>query len=116
LTELEVDHFFLSNLHWVLGIKNITPKRRVTFMRTPEKKEIMYLMTYDQQIWKGVSRRKPVNNILADGLAASMVRQKPMSGKAARALFERNQRREAEEDKGQVSDTGEPSIFAYGVA
>ncbi|KAF7591664.1 hypothetical protein BBP40_001241 [Aspergillus hancockii] len=96
LTELEVDQFFLSNLHWVLGIKNITPKRRVTFMRTPTKEEL----TYDQRIWKGVSKRKPVNGILADGLAASMVRQRPMSGKAARALFERNQRAGDDEDEG----------------
>ncbi|KAE8383809.1 hypothetical protein BDV26DRAFT_1728 [Aspergillus bertholletiae] len=94
LTELELDQFFLSNLRWVLGIKNITPKTRVVFMRTPERAEILYLMTYDQRIWKGVSRRQPVKNILTDTLADSMLRQKPMTGKATQALFNRQQRQE----------------------
>ncbi|KAE8354605.1 hypothetical protein BDV28DRAFT_78290 [Aspergillus coremiiformis] len=100
LTELELDQFFLSSLHWVLGIKNITPKRKMTFSRTPERKEILYLMTYDQRIWKGVSRRKPVRNLLTDTLAVSMVEQKPITVKSARALLEEHHRRE----NGEVRD------------
>ncbi|KAE8395094.1 hypothetical protein BDV23DRAFT_116442 [Aspergillus alliaceus] len=92
LTELELDQFFLSNLHWVLGIKNITPKTRMTFSRTPKQAEIQYLMTYDRRIWIDISRRQPVCNTLTDTLALSMVKQTPMRGKATRALFERHQR------------------------
>lgn len=94
LMELELDQFFLSNLQWVLGIKNITPRRRMEFMKTPDRAEIAYLMTYDRRIWQGVSRRKPVTNILTQTLTRSMLKQRPMTAKAVRALFDRHQRGE----------------------
>ncbi|KAE8137725.1 hypothetical protein BDV38DRAFT_246117 [Aspergillus pseudotamarii] len=94
LMELELDQFFLSNVQWVLGMKNITPKRRIAFMKTPDRAEIAYLMTYDQRIWQGVSRRQLVRNILADTLAESMLRRRPMRAKALRALFDKHLRRE----------------------
>ncbi|GAB1192463.1 hypothetical protein APSETT444_001655 [Aspergillus pseudonomiae] len=100
LMELELDQLFLSNLQWVLGIKNITPKRRMAFMKTPDRAEIAYLMTYDRRIWQGVSRRQPVSNILTHTLAKSMLKQRPMTAKAVRALFDRQQRGE----NGDVSD------------
>ena len=64
------------------------------FMKTPDRAEIAYLMTYDRRIWQGVSRRKPVTNILTQTLTRSMLKQRPMTAKAVRALFDRHQRGE----------------------
>ena len=88
LTELELDECFLERVSWALKIKNLTPKVRIRFIRYEELGRAAFLGDQCPPVWKVLYCRKDSLDPVAKVLAVSMARQRPLTNKAVKALFE----------------------------
>ncbi|PLB46572.1 hypothetical protein P170DRAFT_438314 [Aspergillus steynii IBT 23096] len=87
LTHLELDEGFLSRLPWVLKVKNVLPKTRVRFIRYEDLSRAAFLGDQCPPVWKVLYCRRDSQDPLAERLAVSMVRQRPLRHKMVRKLF-----------------------------
>lgn len=92
LTDLELDAILLSRFSWVSGWRNVTTRRRVTFVGHD------YDMPSDRKrpsplIWKAIHERSLVRTVLAAALSDSMGRGRPLRKNKVKELWRQKDRK-----------------------